>query len=69
MLKNPNKGGARLIPTMVFDCKYCGKRTILGWHPIWKDRKICWDCRDKMYAKHKVWMDKLKDNYEKETQD
>jgi hypothetical protein len=44
---------------MVIICKFCGKKDIHGWHPIWKDRKICIPCQDKMYVRHKVWMDKL----------
>lgn len=44
---------------VVFTCRLCKKETILGWHPLWKTKHICWKCRDKMYSKHKTWMDKL----------
>ena len=40
-------------------CKFCGKKDFHGWHPIWQQRPICIPCQEKMYKRHKVWMDKL----------
>jgi len=40
-------------------CKFCGKEDLHGWHPIWQQRKICVACQEKMYTRHKKWMDKL----------
>ena len=43
----------------VITCKHCGKEEIHGYHCIWEDRKICVSCREKMYERHKVLMDKI----------
>ena len=43
-------------------CKRCGHEDLHGWHPLWdwgKKRELCVSCRDTMYERHKVWMDKL----------
>ena len=40
-------------------CKFCGKEDLHGWHPIWKQRPICIPCQEKMYNRHKSWMDKI----------
>ena len=47
-------------------CKFCGKKDLHGWHPIWKQRQICIPCQEKMYARHKVWMDKLNEKAHKD---
>jgi hypothetical protein len=43
-------------------CKRCGKEDLHGWHPVWdwgKTRQLCVECREEMYKRHRVWMDKI----------
>lgn len=53
-----------MIAHYILHCKFCGKEQYTAWHPLWKTKQICYKCRDKMYERHKIWMDKLLDNSE-----
>lgn len=48
-----------MIPHIFIICKLCGKKEYVAWHPIWLVKDICWECRDKMYKRHKGWMDRI----------
>ena len=44
---------------VVFKCKLCDNYEVTGWHPFWGTKHICWEHRDLMVERHRVWMDKL----------
>lgn len=44
---------------IIIICRLCKKEEIVGYHPIWTKKNICYDCRERMIDKHKNWTTKI----------